>query len=63
MPTGAVFPSQQLSLTTTVAQQEIINNQGNRLISRMMKAFIPQKVFLHYKLLNILSSWAMLASK
>jgi hypothetical protein len=48
LPTWASFPSQQLSWTTILVQQETATNKGNRLTSTKRKVFIALRVFLLY---------------
>jgi hypothetical protein len=46
LPTRAYFPSQQLSWTTIMVQQNTATDQGHRWTGRRRKVFIPLRVFL-----------------
>jgi hypothetical protein len=48
LPSGAFFPSQQLSWTTILVLQDIATYEGNKWTSRRRKVFIPLRVFLLY---------------
>jgi hypothetical protein len=48
LPTRAYFPSQQLSWTAIMVQQNTATDKGYRWTSRQRKVFIPLRIFLLY---------------